>query len=188
MAESGDPSDNLNSDRAASRESEELLPLLYEQLHQQAEKLMREERLDHTLQPTALVHEAWLRLGKDHQGMERASFFRMAAICMRRVLIDHARTRSRGKRGGGRVQLSLDDALASFEERTLDVLALDEALNKMESFDPELARIVELRFFSGLTIAETAAALEVSTPTIERAWRVARSWLLAELKGSPRGS
>ena len=169
------------------RDPAELVPSLYDELHRRAEALMRQERPDHTLQPTALVHEAWMRLSAEGDGMERAEFFRLAARCMRRILIDHARTRGREKRGGGRVPVPLDEVMAAFEERTLDVLALDEALSNMESFDPELARLVELRFFSGLTIAETAAALEVSTATVERGWRVARSWLLTELQGKADG-
>ena len=168
----------------AEPESDDILPLLYEELHRRAELLMQGERSDHTLQPTALVHEAWMRLSSESETMERVSFFRLAAQCMRRILIDHARARSRVKRGGGRTLLALDDVMAAFEERTLDVLAVDQALRKLEGFDPKLAQIVELRFFSGLTIPETATALGVSTPTVERAWRVARSWLLNELDGS----
>lgn len=176
------------SDWKGDTDSSELVPLLYEELHRQAKHLMRGERSNHTLQPTALVHEAWMRISKEDADMDRDGFFAVAARCMRRVLIDHARGRGRVKRGSGQVLVCLDEAVAAFEERTLDVLAIDEALVKLESFDPELARLVELRFFSGLTIAETAVALGVSTPTVERSWRVARSWLLAELDESAGGS
>ena len=145
---------------------------------------MQGERTGHTLQPTALVHEAFLRLvpeGGAPQLEGRAHFLRVAARAMRRILVDHARARDADKRGGGRRPVALDDVLEAFAERDLDVLELSDAVEKLGAVDPELARLVELRFFAGLTIAETAAALGVSTPTVERHWRVARLWLAREL-------
>ncbi len=162
----------------------QLLPVLYEELRGMADRYMRDERNDHTLQPTALVHEAYLRvLGGDAatEWESRAHFFRVAARAMRNVLVDHARAKRTTKRGSGRKIVPLDSVLAFFEERRLDILALHEALERLMEMDEELGRIVELRFFAGLTIEETSRTLGVSTPTIERRWRVARMWLKKEL-------
>ena len=159
----------------------ELLPILYEELRNVAERFMSRERNDHTLQPTALVHEAYLKLVDEPHQPEwenRAHFVRFAARAMRNVLVDHARAKKTAKRGEGLRKVPLDEVLAAFEERSLDVLALDEALEVLFAMDEQLARVVELRYFAGLTIAETAQVLGVSTPTVERAWRVARLWLL----------
>lgn len=168
--------------------SEELLSLLYTELREQAARCMGGERVGHTLEPTALVHEAWLRLlaegDEPRRFDDRGHFVRVAARAMRRVLVDHARGRAAEKRGRDWQPVPLDGVLAGFEERHLDLLALDEALERLAAMDPELARLVELRFFAGLTIAQTAGVLGVSTPTVERQWRVARMWLRRDLPGA----
>jgi len=162
----------------------ELLPLLYGELRRLADIAMADERTGHTLQPTALVHEAWLRLmggeGAPHaEGREH--FLRLAARAMRNVLVDHARARSAQKRGKRVETDQLERIAGAFEERAIDVLALHEALEKLTTLDDELAKLVELRFFGGLSIPETAKALGLSTATIERDWRTARAWLRTEL-------
>ncbi|MDA1264295.1 MAG: sigma-70 family RNA polymerase sigma factor [Planctomycetota bacterium] len=164
--------------------SEELLALLYGELRGLAAQAMGRERVSHTLQPTALVHEAWMRLlgaGAPTHFEGREHFVALAAKAMRRVLVDHARGRGAEKRGRDWTPVPLDSVLAGFEERRLDLIAVDAALEKLGELDPELARLVELRFFAGLTIAETASLLGVSTPTVERHWRVARMWLRREM-------
>lgn len=162
----------------------ELLPLVYGELHRVAEALMERQPAGHTLQPTALVHEAWLKLfgGKlPGELRDRGHFLSVAARAMRQVLIDHVRARRAERRGGGAQKLGLDQLAAAIEEEAVDVLGLHEALEELERLDPELAQVVELRFFAGLTIEATAKALGVSTPTIERRWRVARMLLRERL-------
>jgi RNA polymerase sigma factor (TIGR02999 family) len=144
---------------------------------------MRDQGPHHTLQPTALVHEAWMRLTGGHF-IDREHFAAVAAKAMRSVLVDHARRRGTLKRGGGRVRAELDGVLALFHERSPDLLALDDALRRLGENDPELARIVELRFFGGLSIEETARVLASSTASVTRGWRVARMWLVRELEGA----
>lgn len=162
--------------------AEELLPLVYAELRRQAGRTMDGERGDHTLQPTALVHEAYLRLvGSQVRWQSRAHFARVAARAMRNVLVDHARARRTDKRGQARDRAALDGVLAAYEERNLDVLVVHEALERLHAVDEPLARLVELRFFAGLSIEETARVLEMSTATVERHWRVARLWLRREL-------
>ncbi|MCK6445787.1 MAG: ECF-type sigma factor [Planctomycetes bacterium] len=163
---------------------EPLLQMLYRELHKLAEQSMRAERANHTLQATALVHEVWLRLVGDESRAwrDRSHFLCSAAQAMRRVLVDHARRKRAEKRGAGQERVTLDDALASYEERALDVLALDQALEKLATKDQELARIVELRFFAGLTTEETGKALGLSVRQVEGAWVAARAWLHRELK------
>jgi RNA polymerase sigma factor (TIGR02999 family) len=164
--------------------SGELLQLLYGELRDVARRCMEREHAGHTLQPTALVHEAWLRLfsGNETPSWEsRAHFVHTVARAMRRVLIDHARARRSEKRGAGVRPEPLDRTIAYFEEHSIELLDLDRALAKLEEFDPELAHLVELRFFGGLSIPEIAPLLGVSVPTIERRWRVARGWLRGEL-------
>jgi RNA polymerase sigma factor (TIGR02999 family) len=172
--------------------SESLVRLVYAELRRQAELALRRESPGHTLQPTALVHEAWLRIGdqRDAHWESRTQFFAIAAQMMRRVLLDHARARHAEKRGGAGVQVSLGDGSvlavdpgAAQQEAfdPLDVIALDDALGKLAALDAQKARLVELRYFAGLSIPETAAALGVSTATVTREWAIARMWLRREL-------
>jgi len=160
---------------------QELLPLVYDELRRLAAHLLRHERAGHTLQPTALVHEAYLRMidqtRVDYHG--RAHFLALAAQMLRRVLVDHARTKHRVKRGSGRVILSLPDVPGPAPE--LDFVALDEALSELGRVDAQQARIVELRYFAGLSIEETAASLAISPATVKRDWVVARAWLYRQL-------
>jgi len=168
---------------------EDLLAHLYAELHALAERGMGRERADHTLQPTALVHEAWLRIarGADTPVWEgRGHFLAVAAQAMRRVLVDHARRRAAEKRGAEAVRVELDEPLAGPDARELDVLALDEALERLSARDAELGRIVELRFFGGLTAPETGAVLGLSVRQVEGAWVTARGWLHREL--GPKGA
>lgn len=160
----------------------QLLPLVYDELRRLADRYLHRERSDHTLQATALVHEAYLRLvDQKVSWVNRAHFFGVAAEMMRRILIDHARSRQAAKRGSGGIKLSLDDVLEITDERAADLIALDEALKALAEFDPQKARVVELRFFGGLSIEETAAVLGLGTATITRQWRLAKAWLYHEL-------
>jgi len=162
-----------------------LTPLVYEELRLQAARYLRRERPGHTLQTTALIHEAYLRLidAKDVNWQSRAHFFAVAANLMRRILVDHARRRDAEKRGGSHLRVQLDEALAVANETDVDLLAIDEALDRLAAIDPQQARVVELRFFSGLSVDETAAALGVSPKTVKRDWSVARAWLRREIAG-----
>jgi RNA polymerase sigma factor (TIGR02999 family) len=169
-------------DRSAG---DRLLPAVYAELRRQAARAMRREPTEHTLQATALVHEAYLRLVDQRRVVwqNRAHFFGVAAQLMRRILVDHARARHAAKRGGAAQQLTLHDADAaavSGEER-VDVLALHEALERLAALDAVQARLVELRYFGGLNIEETAQALDVSPATVKREWAIARAWLRREL-------
>jgi len=165
---------------------DQLLPLVYDELRRQAARYLRRERAGHTLQTTALIHEAYIRLvdQKRVQWQNRAHFFGIAAQLMRRILVDHARSKKRVKRGGSDVRVSLAEASLAVKTRDLDVLALDEALDRLAALDAEQARLVELRFFGGLTIEETAEAMAISPATVKRHWTVARAWLARELEGS----
>ena len=163
---------------------EKLIPLLYNELHRLARRYMRQERADHTLQPTALVNEAYLRL-IDVNRIEwrgRTHFLALAAQTMRRILVESARNRHRQKRGGGAVRENVDnlDELPKPEER--DVIALNDALSTLATFDSRMSRIVELRYFGGLTVEETADQLNVSPETVMRDWKTAKAWLLRELR------
>ena len=163
---------------------EELLPLVYDELHKQARRYLRRERRDHTLQTTALINEAYLKLidQREVNWASRAHFFAVAANLMRRILVDHARAKHREKRGGDNVNLPLEEAaLLVCEEKTIDLLALDEALTSLAEADEQQARIVELRYFSGLSLEETAAALKVSRTTVATDWAMAKAWLHREL-------
>ncbi|NOT30363.1 MAG: sigma-70 family RNA polymerase sigma factor [Planctomycetes bacterium] len=163
--------------------AEELAVLLYDELRALARQELAGERPAHTLQPTALVHEAYLRLvGKDGAAFEsRAHFFGAAATAIRRVLVDHARRRARAKRGGGVAQLSLEELNPLQPISDAELLGLDEVLARLSVLDPIKAQIVELRFFAGMTVEELARALELSESTVRRHWRVARAWLRGEL-------
>ena len=162
-----------------------LAPLVYDELRRQARLQLRGERAGHTLQPTALVHEAFLRLvGQSRaQWQNREQFFAVASRAMRRVLVDHARARMAAKRGDGQTFVVLDEARAASAPPGVDVLALDQALDRLAAIDPRQARVVELRYFGGLTAPETAAALDVSLATVNRDWTMARAWLFRELGG-----
>ena len=162
---------------------ERLLPLVYSELHGLADRHLRRERRDHTLQPTALVHEVYLSLvdREEQNWQNRAHFLCVAATAMRHILINHAHGRNAAKRGGGRLRLTLFEAVSAFEERAEDLVALDEALTRLAVFDERRSRLVELRFFGGLTVEEAAKVLEVSTRTVEREWRLARAWLRKEV-------
>jgi RNA polymerase sigma-70 factor, ECF subfamily len=168
---------------------ERLLPAVYAELHRQAARAMRRESNEHTLQATALVHEAYLRLVDQRRVVwrNRTHFFAVAAQLMRRILVDHARERKAAKRGGGVQQIALTDvepAAAPAAQEGVDVLALHEALERLAALDPDQARLVELRYFGGLTIEETAEALDVSAATLKREWAIARAWLRRELSVS----
>lgn len=161
----------------------ELAAALYEELRAVARRDLAGERAGHTLQPTALVNEAWMRLftGSDAGFENRAHFFAAASTAIRRVLADHARRRQAEKRGGDRARVSIEDVDVGAPVRSEDVLALDEALERLAGFAPIQARIVEMRFFGGMTTPELARALDLSESTIERHWRLARAWLRGEL-------
>jgi RNA polymerase sigma factor (TIGR02999 family) len=167
---------------------ERLLAVVYAELKAIARQVFRRERGNHTLQPTALVHEAWVKLagGAATSFRDRAHFFAVASQAMRQVLVDHARGRAADKRGGGAERLQLVEELVPAPDvgpTFADVLAVDEALSRFAAHDPERARLVELRFFGGLTLEEAAEVLGVSVPTVKRDWRVARAFLARELAG-----
>jgi len=156
-----------------------LVPIVHHELRRLARRHMRGERTGHTLQTTALVNEAYLRLVDCNrmQWQNRAHFFAVAAQLMRRILIDHARSHLYQKRGGGAIKVSLDEASGLAEERAADIVAIDEALKELAAFDARKSEIVELRFFGGLSIEETAEVLAISAPTVQREWRKAKAWL-----------
>lgn len=160
-----------------------LAPIVYNELRRLAAAHLRRERADHTLQATAVVHEAYLKLvdQRNVQWQNRAHFFGIAAQMIRRLLVDHARTVKAAKRGGGAAALELDKALGVAEKRDLEIEALDDALLTLADVDPQQARIVELRFFTGLSIEETAEALGISASTVKREWVVAKAWLFRQL-------
>jgi RNA polymerase sigma factor (TIGR02999 family) len=162
---------------------DQLLPVVYGELRRIAARQLRNERVGHTLQPTALVHEVYLRIVDQRQvdWQNRAHFFGVAAQVMRRILVDHARRHRAGKRGEGVLFVSVDDVHDVPAPSELPVLALDHALDRLEKVDPELARIVELRAFGGLTIEEAARVLTVSPSTVKRDWRTAKAWITREL-------
>ena len=174
-----------NGDRQAL---EKLTPLVYQELKRLAARYLRRERREHTLQSTALVHEAWLRLiDQNHvHWQNRAQFFGIAAEMIRRILIDHARNRQAAKRGDGAIKLSLDEALGALDRRDFDLVALDDALDDLAKLDPKQGKLVELRFFAGLSIEESAEVLGVSPATVKREWAVAKAWLYRELSARAR--
>jgi RNA polymerase sigma factor (TIGR02999 family) len=175
-----------NGDRQAL---EKLTPLVYQELKRLAARYLRRERREHTLQSTALVHEAWLRLidQKQVHWQNRAQFFGIAAEMIRRILIDHARGRQAAKRGDGAIKLTLDDALGTPNRRDLDLVALDDALQDLGKLDPQQGRLVELRFFAGLSIEESAEVLGVSSATVKREWTAAKAWLYREISARAHG-
>jgi RNA polymerase sigma factor (TIGR02999 family) len=161
----------------------QLMPLVYDELHVLAHRRLQGERTGHTLQTTELIHEAYLRLsGADVAWEDRVHFFALAAQMMRRILVDHARSRGRAKRGGGAVQVTLEDVAIVDGEPGADLVALDEALERLSTLDPRKARVVELHYFAGLTYDETATAIGVSAATVERELRMAKAWLYRELR------
>jgi RNA polymerase sigma factor (TIGR02999 family) len=161
-----------------------LFPVLYEELRRMAHRALQRERASHTLNTTALVHEAYLRLLDQERAAwnDRAHFLAIAATAMRRILVDYARRQKRLKRGGERRAVTLDDAMLVADQRADTLLALDEALSGLGALNERLSRVVECRFFAGLTTEETAAALQVTTRTVERDWQKARAWLYARLQ------
>lgn len=166
---------------------EQLFPLVYEELRELAHREMQRERVGHTLQATAVVHEAYMRLAQlqEISWEGRAHFFGTAAMAMRRVLIGYARARNAQKRGSGVVPVPIEDVVVAAREQPGELLALDEALTRLEEMEPRHARVVECRFFAGMSIDETAEALGISNATVRRDWAQARAWLNRELGGEP---
>jgi len=163
-----------------------LVPLVYEELHRLARRYMRQERPDHTLQATSLVNEAYLRLIDVNrvEWRNRAHFLALAAQMMRRILVELARNRHRQKRGGGAIQVSLDDVQELADSKEYDLVALSDALSGLATFDSRMSQVVELRFFGGLTVEEAAEVLNVSPETVMRDWKTAKAWLLREIRRS----
>lgn len=169
-----------NGDREAI---DKLIPVVYRELRRQAVRYLRRERPGHTLQPTALIHEAYLRLidQRSVQWQNRAHFFAISAQLMRRILVNHARDRQAAKRGGSDIKLPLEEAMIASEGKEVDLVALDEALERLATIDPQQSHVVELKFFSGLSVEETAEVLGVSPRTDKRDWNVAKAWLRREI-------
>ncbi|HKP14147.1 MAG TPA: sigma-70 family RNA polymerase sigma factor [Blastocatellia bacterium] len=165
---------------------DDVMQAVYQELRRMADYYLRLERPDHTLQPTALVHEAYLRLVDQRKvsWQNRAHFFGVAAQMMRRILVDHARTKQRDKRGGAARKLSLDEVMNLSEGRAADLVALDEALKALAEIDARKSQVVELRFFGGLSVEDTAEVLDVSPQTVLRDWKLAKAWLYQEMKGA----
>jgi RNA polymerase sigma factor (TIGR02999 family) len=163
-----------------------LMPVVYDELHRVAAAYLRREPAGHTLQPTALVHEAYLRLVDESRvdWHSRAHFFGAAARLMRQILVDHARRRHAAKRGGGALKVTVSEASASYAPPDIDMLALDHALTELAALDPQQGRVVELRFFGGLSIEETAEVLAISPTTVKRDWTTAKAFLRRRLKGT----
>lgn len=163
---------------------DQLLPTVYQELRRIAGNYLRRENPGHTLQPTALVHEAWLRLIDQTRvnWRNRAQFFGVAAQLMRRILVDHAKTKHREKRGGDAIKFSLDDVINLSQERAADLLALDDALDGLARIDGRKSRVVELRYFGGFSVEETAQILDVSPETVMRDWKMAKAWLYQQIR------
>jgi len=178
------PTELLQAWSAGDRSAlDRLMPLVYNELHRLARRYMRQERPDHTLQATSLVNEAYLRLIdiKRVEWRNRAHFLALAAQMMRRILVDSARNRRRQKRGGGAVHMNLDDVQALPDAKEYDLVALSDALSGLATFDARMSHVVELRFFGGLTVDETAHVLNISPETVMRDWKTAKAWLLREI-------
>jgi RNA polymerase sigma-70 factor (ECF subfamily) len=177
--------------RGNSEALPKLMPLLYDELRRLAGHFLREERPGHTLQPTALVHEAYLKLAGQRAGFEnRAQFMAVAAQAMRRILVDYARSRVAAKRGGGMALLDIEVATAGAAatvEQSEELLAIDEALERLAAIDSKQAKVVEMRYFGGLTVEETAAALGIAPRTVKREWAMAKAWLRVEISSWDRG-
>lgn len=171
---------NKGDDDAHSK----LVNMVYQELHGRAENYLRYERRDHTLQPTALVNEVYLRLinQKEISWQNRAQFYGVVAQMMRRVLVDHARSRGADKRGGDMIRVTIDKAVSVSEQKDIDLIALDDVLNQLAKLDLRQSQIVELRFFGGLSVEETAEALSIAPITVMREWKIAKMWLYNELK------
>jgi RNA polymerase sigma-70 factor (ECF subfamily) len=189
----GQVTELLSQYRAGRREAlDQLVPVVYGELRAIAARYLRGEWAGHTLQPTALVHEAYMRLvdQREVEWQNRAHFFGVAAQLMRRLLVDHARGRNRRKRGGGLLMVPLEenDVAGPAPDDGLDLVALDDALERLAALSPQQARVVELRYFGGLSIEETAEVLGVSTMTVKRGWAMARAWLHRELSGEDRST
>ena len=189
MDSQGEATQLLKELRAGDKNAlDELIPLVYDELRALAARYLHQERPDHTLQTTALVHEAYLRLidQRDAQYSDRAHFLAIASSLIRRILIDHARARGAAKRGSSQKRQPLREDMHFHQSQSLDLLALDEALNRLADTDPRKCRVVELRYFGGLSSGEIAEVVSVSTATVEREWRTARAWLYRELgRGEP---
>jgi RNA polymerase sigma factor (TIGR02999 family) len=168
---------------------DKLIPVVYQELRRRAHHYMRQERAGHTLQTTALVHEAYMRLAdyKQMRWQGRAHFFAVAAQVMRRILVENARSRNYQKRGSGAQKVELDEAAFVSEGRSAEVIAVDDALKELEAWDPRKGKIVELRFFGGLNIDETAEVLKISPTTVQREWRSAKAWLHRAISQEARG-
>lgn len=175
----------LLDDVSAGKEHalENLIPAVHAELRRQAARYLRRERQNHTLQPTALVNEAFIKLvdQRNVRWQNRAHFFGVAAQAMRRILVDHARAQHRIKRGGVQQNVTLDEGMLAAAAKSIDVLALDEALSRLTSIDERQARVVELRFFGGLSVEETATVMDISPATVKREWSMAKAWLFSQL-------
>src|SRR5262245_54917466 len=174
------------SDSGNREALDNLMPIVYEELHRQAARYLRHERDGHTIQATALVHEAYVRLigQAEVRWQNRAHFFGIAAEMMRRILVDYARRRGAEKRGGEAIRVTLNEDLNASTEKDLDLIAVDEVLNRLAAIDRQQSRIVELRFFGGLNVDETAEVLGISERTVKRDWSVAKAWIRRELRVS----
>jgi RNA polymerase sigma-70 factor, ECF subfamily len=171
--------------RGDATAGEKLVPILYTELHRLARGYMRRERANHTLQPTALINEAFVRLAQDTPSAQsRAHFVALAANVMRRVLVDHARTRVAGRHGGGQQKLPLEEGLAFSEQQPRDMIALNDALDRLEKTNSRQAKVVELRFFGGFSVEEIASILGIAPRSVKRDWALARVWLHKEISRS----
>ena len=170
--------------------ADQLLPIVYSELHRLAKSYMSRERRDHTLQPTALINQAYLRIAQQEhmEWQNHAHFIGFAANVMRRVLVDHARERNAAMRGGGRMRVELDEGVASSPEASAEILQLEEALTRLEQMNPRQAQVVEMRYFGGLSVEEVAGILGIAPRSVKRDWALARMWLYQEIQKRPHDS